>query len=51
MKDIELTPEQIENIREKDPEFDFEKFLRWKRYIHQEVIKTAKNTLRKGCEL
>lgn len=48
---MNLTVEQIETIREKHPDFDFEKFARWHAAIMEELRKPMEFKLRKGCEL
>jgi hypothetical protein len=37
-----LTPEQIENIKEKHPDFDFDKWVEWKKYIDEELNQPSK---------
>lgn len=39
---MQLTVEQIENIKEKHPDFDFEKFVAWKQYIDEELNPPSK---------
>lgn len=36
---MQLSTEQIETIREKHPDFDFEKFVLWHRAIQEELRK------------
>lgn len=36
---MQLTVEQIENIKDKHPDFDFEKYVAWHQYIQDELCK------------